>query len=158
MSDLDISAILAIAVALSLGGLLKGATGMGTPVVAVPVMAAFVDVKLAVVVMVIPNLATNLWQLRQHHQHRLGQGFATRFALGGAVGAVLGTLLLVMLPARALSLIVAGAVVLYVLLRLMRPDFRLPLATAAPWAVPASMAAGSYKALPGYRRRLPSVS
>ena len=56
MPELDPPALLAICVALSLGGLLKGATGMGTPVVAVPVMAAFVDVKLAVIIMVIPKM------------------------------------------------------------------------------------------------------
>lgn len=142
MADLDILAIFAVTVALSLGGLLKGATGMGTPVVAVPVMAAFVDVKLAVVVMVIPNLATNLWQFLQHGRHRLGEGFAITFALGGALGAALGTLLLVSLPVQALSLMMAGAVVLYITLRLARPDFRLPFATARKAAFPASMAAG----------------
>jgi len=121
---------------------MKGATGMGTPVVAVPVMAAFVDLRLAVVVMVIPNLATNLWQIRQYGQHRLGEGFALRFALGGALGALLGTWLLVALPVRALTLTMAAAVVLYIVLRLARPDVRLGLATARQAALPASTAAG----------------
>ncbi|MDJ0631493.1 MAG: sulfite exporter TauE/SafE family protein [Rhodobacter sp.] len=142
MPELDLSALVAIFAALSLGGLMKGATGMGTPVVAVPVMAAFVDVKLAVVVMVIPNLATNLWQIRQHGQHRLGEGFATRFALGGAIGALLGTWLLVALPVRSLSLTMAAAVILYIVLRLARPDFRLDIAAARRVVLPASTAAG----------------
>lgn len=142
MPALEPSAFLAIFAALALGGLMKGATGMGTPVVAVPVMAAFVDIKLAVVVMVIPNLVTNLWQIGQYGSHRLGRGFATRFALGGAVGAFLGTLLLVALPVRALALILAGAVLLYVALRLWRPDFRLEFAPARKAAFPASTAAG----------------
>ena len=142
MPELDPSALLAICVALSLGGLLKGATGMGTPVVAVPVMAAFVDVKLAVIIMVIPNLLTNLWQLRQFGQHRLREGFAMRFAIGGTIGAFIGTLLLVALPAQALSLILAAAIMLYIALRLLRRDFKLPFDIANRAALPASTAAG----------------
>lgn len=142
MPDLDASAIFAIAAALSLGGLLKGATGMGTPIVAVPVMAAFVDVRLAVIVMVIPNFISNLWQIRQYGQRRLGQGFSTSFAIGGAVGAFVGTLLLVSLPTRALLLIVLCAVVLYIALRLARPDFKLDFAPARKMAFPVAAVAG----------------
>ncbi len=135
-------AMIAIVAALALGGLMKGATGMGTPVIAVPVMAAFVDIKLAVVVMVIPNLITNLWQILQYRVHRIGQGFSITFALGGAVGAFLGTLLLVALPVPALMLILAGAVLLYIGLRVARPGFRLDIAPARKAAFPVSTAAG----------------
>jgi len=121
---------------------MKGATGMGTPVIAVPVMAAFVDVKLAVVVMVIPNLVTNVWQIRKYGQHRLGEGFAMTFSLGGAAGAFLGTLLLIALPVRALVLLVAGAVLLYIALRLTRPDFRLRFGVARKAALPDGTSAG----------------
>ncbi len=149
MDALDFPAIAAITVALSLGGLMKGATGMGTPVVAVPVIAAFVDVKLAVVVMVIPNLATNLWQIRRYGQYRLGEGFAVRYALGGALGALMGTWLLVTLPVRALSLTMAAAVVLYIVLKLARPDFRLDTAVAQRAALPVSTIAGMLQGAAG---------
>ena len=52
MSLDDPLAILAVLTALALGGLVKGATGAGAPLVAVPVMAAFFDVRVAVAVMV----------------------------------------------------------------------------------------------------------
>ncbi len=131
-----------IALALFLGGFMKGATGAGTPVVAVPVMAAFFDVRLAVVIMVAPNLATNLWQLRQYWQHRLPGGFALGFALAGGLGALIGTVMLARLPVELLTGLVAGAVTLYVLLRLVRPDFRVGLAAGQRLVWPLGVAAG----------------
>ena len=44
-------------------GILKGATGAGVPIITVPVISAFYDVRIAVVIMVIPNVLTNVHQL-----------------------------------------------------------------------------------------------
>ena len=38
--------IIAILVAFSLGGILKGATGAGAPIITIPVIAAFYDVRI----------------------------------------------------------------------------------------------------------------
>ncbi len=57
-----IQELLIIFVALLIGGALKGATGMGTPIVAVPALAAFFDVPFAIAVLVVPDLLTNAWQ------------------------------------------------------------------------------------------------
>lgn len=142
MTNIDPVAIFAILTALALGGLVKGATGAGAPVVAVPVMAAFFDVRLAVIIMVTPNLVTNLWQLRTFRAHHLPGGFALRFAVAGGLGALVGTFLLASLPAQALMLMVAVAVIAYIGLRLARPDFQLSRAVAAKSAFPAGVSAG----------------
>ena len=68
----DLHAHLAAFAALALGGTLKGATGMGAPLIAIPVMTALFDVRLAVVVMLLPNLYTTLWQLLFFRAHRPG--------------------------------------------------------------------------------------
>ncbi len=52
--------ILAI-VGLALGGMLKGATGAGAPLIAVPVMAMYFDVPMAVTVFAVTNLLANVW-------------------------------------------------------------------------------------------------
>ena len=71
--------------------MLKGATGMGTPVIAVPVMASFFDVRLAVALMVLPNPRNSwLWKYRAHFPK---DGLAYRFALAG-LGPLSGTILL----------------------------------------------------------------
>ena len=128
---------LAIALALFLGGVVKGATGAGAPVIAVPVIAAFADVRLAVLVMVVPNVASNLWQ-GARYRHALPPGPMPRlFAAGGAVGAVGGTFLLLTVDERALMGAVAVAVLAYVALRAAVPAFRLSprlVLRLSPWA------------------------
>ena len=57
--------IFAILAAFALGGTLKGATGAGAPIITIPVIAAFYDVRIAVIIMVIPNLLTNISQIYQ---------------------------------------------------------------------------------------------
>ncbi|OJI95148.1 hypothetical protein LY10_04121 [Planktotalea frisia] len=113
----DPYAIIIIFAALFCGGTLKGALGMGSPVVAVPVMASFVDVRLAVVVMVVPNLITNIAQIRTYKSARMQGTFsmrfalcALRFALAGAFGAGVGSFALVLFSATVLKIIVACAV------------------------------------------------
>lgn len=147
--ELDLTAALAILVALALGGVLKGATGAGAPVIAVPVMAAFVDVRLAVIVMVLPNVVTNLWQSWRYRAHHLKRGFAAKFAVGGGVGAFAGTVLLATLPAELLSLIMALAVFGYIGLRLAQPEFRLGLAPAERLLLPVGFAGGMLQGAAG---------
>ena len=99
--------IVAILIAFALGGILKGATGAGAPIVTIPVIAAFYDVRIAVIIMVIPNLLTNIGQLYQFRKTILPRFFTISFALGGGIGAFLGTILLVNLPIKILILSVA---------------------------------------------------
>lgn len=132
----------AIFVALAMGGVMKGATGAGAPIVAVPVIAAFYDVEMAVVVMVVPNLLTNLFQIWRYRAHNLPGPFTRRFAVAGAVGALLGTVLLAVVHGDALMLVMAGSVIGYVLLRLSRPGIRLALEPATRFAAPVALAGG----------------
>ncbi len=142
MLGLDLIGILAIFGAFALGGVLKGATGAGTPVVAVPVMAAFLDVRLAVVLMVLPNFVTNFWQLYAFWSHRLGPSFWWKHALAGFFGAALGTWLLAVLPTRGLLMLVAVCVLAYIGLRLARPDFKLERSMADRLVWPAGVMGG----------------
>jgi len=117
--------IIAIFIAFALGGILKGATGAGAPIVTIPVMAAFYDVRIAVIIMVIPNLLTNIGQLYQFRKTILPRFFTISFALGGGIGAFLGTILLVNLPIKILILSVACIVIIYILLKLIVPSWKL---------------------------------
>jgi len=117
--------IVAIFIAFALGGILKGATGAGAPIVTIPVMAAFYDVRIAVIIMVIPNLLTNIGQLYQFRKTILPRFFTVSFALGGGIGAFLGTILLVNLPIKILTLSVACIVIIYILLKLIVPSWKL---------------------------------
>jgi len=117
--------IIAILVAFSLGGILKGATGAGAPIITIPVIAAFYDVRIAVIIMVIPNLLTNIGQLYQFRKTILPNFFTLSFAIGGGIWAFLGTILLVNLSIKILTLSVAFIVIVYILLKLLVPSWKL---------------------------------
>ena len=117
--------IIAILLAFSLGGILKGATGAGAPIITIPVIAAFYDVRIAVIIMVIPNLLTNIGQLYQFRKTILPKFFTLSFAIGGGIGAFLGTILLANLSIKILTLSVAFIVIVYILLKLLVPSWKL---------------------------------
>ena len=126
----DPSALALAGLALLLGGILKGATGAGSPIVAIPILSQLYGVPFAVTVFVIPNVLTNLWQLWQYKRHIKGTRFAVIMAVSGGFGAGLGSVMLVYLPAESLMLSVGVVVLLYVGFRLARPVWRLPQDTA----------------------------
>ena len=135
--------------ALMAGGVLKGATGAGTPILAVPLLALLYDVPFAIAVFAMPNVVTNLWQSWSFRAHHPSVTLSRRFSLTGAAGTVLGTVLLVSLPTQALLLVVALAVFLYIGFRLARPDWALPLALAERIAVPVGAASGTLQGAAG---------
>ncbi|MBI2204008.1 MAG: sulfite exporter TauE/SafE family protein [Candidatus Rokubacteria bacterium] len=103
--------VLAGAVAALIAGFVKGTIGFGFPTVATPLLALFIDVKTAVAVLVPPNLVLDGIQARRGGgMLRTFRRFAVLLAFGG-VGTVLGTHLLVILPARV-AMAVLGAFVI----------------------------------------------
>jgi uncharacterized membrane protein YfcA len=121
----DSITIIAILIAFALGGILKGATGAGAPIITIPVIAAFYDVRVAVIIMVIPNLLTNIGQLYQFRKTILPSFFTVSFALGGGIGAFIGTILLANLSIKILTLSVAFIVIVYIFLKLIVPSWKL---------------------------------
>ena len=126
----------------ALGGLLKGAVGAGAPVLIIPALAMLYDVKVAVAVMMVPNLITNIWQVRQYRQSMLPLRFVLSFALSGAVGAGVGSGLLALLQPETLSLIVAATVIIYVLFRVVHSNWVLSYAAALKISLPVGLVAG----------------
>jgi len=113
-----------------LGGILKGATGAGMPIIAVPVIAAYYDVRLAVIILVIPNLLTNVWQVFKFRAHNLGPAFTRSFAISGFLGAALGTMMLSWVPVDKLNILMALIIFAYIGLKLAHPSFHIPLERA----------------------------
>lgn len=139
---IDYQSVLFVFLALALGGILKGATGAGTPVVAVPVLTMIYGVKFAIVVMLMPNLLTNIgqaWAFRGAQPSRI---LVWGFALAGCVGVLIGTAMLVTVSQALLTLFVAASIFLYIALRLTKPDWKLEMATAKLISVPAGIVAG----------------
>lgn len=142
MTEYLLFEIAVIAISLAAGGVLKGATGAGAPILAVPAMAAFFDVRFAIIVMLVPNLVTNAAQAWRFRRHLPEAGLVAPMLAGGVMGIVLGTYALRSLDTDTLSLLVAVSVFGYVALRMARPDWVLPMATARRVALPAGALAG----------------
>jgi uncharacterized protein len=120
--------ILLGAAAVLVSAFVKGAIGFGFPTLATPLLTLFTDVKAAVVVLIIPNIVMDGIQFA-----RQGAPLATVRRLAvllafGAAGTVLGTRLLVILPSRAVTLTLAGFVLLFVILNVARISPRVPAA------------------------------
>ncbi len=115
---------------------------MGTPVAAVPAIAAFFGVEFAVAILLPPNAVSNFVQLWQFRDNRRNLPFVPPMILGGGVGVAAGTWLLVSLPENALTLTLGLLVVAYVALRLFVPAITLGQGAARRLALPVGLASG----------------
>lgn len=138
----DLQAVIVIAMSLALGGMLKGATGAGTPIIAVPVIAAFLDIRLAVAVLALPNLCTNLVQIWAYRHQATDRVWTIRFVISGAVGAGLGTFVLKITSEKILMAVLTVIVVLYIALRLVRPKANMPTEPLRAVVIPAGFVGG----------------
>jgi uncharacterized membrane protein YfcA len=139
---LNTQTILIIVAAMGVGSFVKGATGQGLPPIAIPVMATFIGVEAAVVIMAIPGIVTNTWLIWTHRGNfrstrDLGMLLAT-----GTVGAVVGTFLLQRLDEDLLSLTLAAMIAVYALVYLVHPDLRLPARVTRFTSPPVGLTAG----------------
>lgn len=134
--------VLLVGVAFALGGVLKGATGAGAPLLAIPILALLYDVPTAITLFSVPNLVPNVWQTWRFRGDSLPRAFWIRFAVAGGVGAALGTYILANVATEYLLLVVAMAVVLYILFRLARPDWVLAYAQGLRMVLPVGLLAG----------------
>ena len=99
--------LLIVALAVILGSLIKGTTGFGLPLTAVPVIAFFVGVQDAVVIMAAPTAVSNAMLVREYRRElRFVQGLPSFVGLG-AIGAVAGAWLLPRINDRLLFLLLA---------------------------------------------------
>jgi len=100
--------------AISIGSLAKGITGVGLPILAVPALASFTSVEEAVVLMVLPAIASNSWLVITHRRWTVLREHRG-FLLFGVIGGVLGTWLLSILDDHWLKLILAAWLGVYLL-------------------------------------------
>ena len=127
---------------LALGGFLKGATGAGTPVVGVPILAIVFGVPKAVAIFSVLNLLSNAWQAWAYRGSAGRTRFVAMFAAGGALGAAAGSILLASLSTDILMGGLSAIVFLYIGLRLFRPDWRIERARGEAVAGPVGLVAG----------------
>jgi uncharacterized membrane protein YfcA len=122
---MSLETYLIVFTAISVGAFSKGLTGIGLPMISIPILAGFLGVEHAVVVMTIPVAVSNLvivWSYRRLAALVPGLGLALVCA---AAGAVLGAYGLVVLDDRVLLWIMTIWLAIYLIHRAVNPDFRL---------------------------------
>ncbi len=134
--------VLLIGVAFALGGILKGATGAGAPLLAIPILALLYDVPTAITLFAIPNLVPNVWQAWKYRADSLPTRFWLQFAIAGGVGAAIGTYGLANIKSDYLLLVVALVVVAYIIFRTLRPGWVLAYPKALAAVLPVGLIAG----------------
>lgn len=134
--------ILLVFAAISAGALLKSITGMGLPIVAIPIISLALGVDDAVAVIAVPNLLSNVamsWRERDAYPETRDLPVLAGF---GVVAAVLGTLFLVSVsekPVVALLGVVVGA---YAVVKVLSPDRSIGPASSRRWAPVVGTVAG----------------
>jgi len=118
-------ALLAVFVA----GTVKGTAGLGFPTLATPLLSLAVGVK------ILPNIVMDGLQFARRGAPTATIRRLLPLLVGGAVGTVIGTRLLVVLPTRAVLLLLGGFVLAFVALNATRFSPRLP-PSWEPWAGP----------------------
>lgn len=137
------------ALALALGGLVKGVTGMGLPLVTIPVLAEFLGVERAVLTMLIPSFVLNVYQVWRHRDANAELPELPRFLIAGIPGAVVGATVLYLASERFLTAMLGIWLLSYVLLRLARPELSLTLASRMRWSALVGAGAGALQAATG---------
>ena len=115
---------------------------MGLPLVSIPVIAGFLGVETAVVIMALPTVITNVWMLWEHRAAARQTRELPVLLATGAVGVVLGTLVLRVADPRWLALALAALIFGYLALRLAHPTLALPASLTRRLSPAMGVAAG----------------
>ena len=117
-------AIALVMAAFFVGGFVKGAIGMGLPVVVLATLALIMPLKEAMAIFLIPGFASNLWQATSGPWMRPLLARMWTFLLGGAVAIVIGVWIMSGTKSEIMATVLGALLVLYSLYSLLAP--RLP--------------------------------
>jgi len=113
LSSLSTGLVVVALTAIALGALIKGMTGLGLPLIAVPAIASFASVEEAVVLMIIPTFGSNLWLVGTHRRFAALLSSHQPFLIAGLAGGIVGTILLSVIDDRWLKLTLAVWLAVY---------------------------------------------
>jgi len=115
-----------VLVAVIVGSVVKALTGMGLPLVVVPIAALFTDVESAVVVIALPNLLSNVVLATRERSNTAETRDLPTLAAFSVAGAIVGALLFVRAPEEPLIIALVISVIVYIVLFFAKPDLQTP--------------------------------
>ena len=134
-----------ILVAVVIGSVSKAVTGMGLPVIVIPVAALFVDIEDAVVIIALPNLLANAVLAGVERSHLPNTRNLGTLAVSGIVGAFFGTLLFVNVPAEPLVAALLVAIGFYITMFFVKPDLQTTPEQSRRWSPAVGTLAGAFQ-------------
>lgn len=145
---LPLTIVIWIAVVLAFAGVVQGTLGVGFPMVATPMIAAVTDMRTAVIVVLLPCVATTVTNIAMTGQFLQTLRRYWFMPLCMLAGAALGARLFVAYPAFPFALLLAGVIVLYLYLdHLGRVEWafvsRHPVASGVGFALLAGLSEGT---------------
>lgn len=138
-----------ILLAYAIAAVVKGAIGVGTPFIVIPILSPILGLPVAVAVLTVPLLAANVWQLWQYRAVAREVPFLPRFVAASALGIGFGNWGLVSFDAAPLMIFVGLAVLTYLGLDTLMPNLRLPAATGKRIAPLTGLGSGIMHGLSG---------
>jgi len=118
--------------ALTFGGFIKGALGVGTPLLTVPMMALVLPPQMAIAIMAIPVVVANIWQFsRAERSTAVVKRFWPAF-VGILAGTWVGVKILSIIDETALLTVVGIAVIGFAILQSSSYRFHLAEARVRP--------------------------
>ncbi len=122
---------------------------MGYPMVVLPVLALFIDVAEAIVIVAAPNLFLNAKLVRSLREHRSSSPTLKPFIIGATIGAILGALALPFLSEVLLRVVLIVAIVVFLINRLRPQSVEIGDARAMQLAGPVGGVAGVFQGAAG---------
>jgi uncharacterized membrane protein YfcA len=118
-------AILFVGLSLLAAGFVKGATGLGFPLIATPTVALLLDIRIAITILIIPNIVMDLAQVfRRGFPYAVLRRFGW-FLILTVAGVFLGTKILVTMPLWVLNLCLGLMVLAFVISSWFHFDFTI---------------------------------
>jgi len=141
--------IIIVLVVGALAALVKSTTGMGYPLVMLPVLALFIGIAEALVIVAPSNLFLNgklMWAMREH---RSASATLRPFLVGAVGGAVVGTLMLPFLPDSGLRIVLIIVIVAFLTNRISPRTLTVTEAQSQQYAPAVGGLAGLFQGAAG---------
>ncbi len=142
MSGSDVAVII---IAATVGALVKSVTGMGFPLVAIPIMAVFIPTETAVAVVALPNVAQNLLLALKFRSWRTTARRLPVFCTAGVFGAALGTVAIDVIGERVLQVALLVMVAGYLVSAVTHPAWEIGTEVERRATVPVGALAGLFQ-------------
>jgi uncharacterized membrane protein YfcA len=131
-----------VGLALLVAGFVKGASGMGFPLIATPTVALLLDIRIAITILIIPNIIMDVAQVfRGGFPYAVFRRFSWFFVMT-VIGVFLGTKVLATLPLWVLNFCLGVMVLVFVVSNWLRFEFTISPQLERRLAIPAGFISG----------------